>query len=97
MARNLASEYIPYTLTYQVWYDLDDAGTYVAPSQIIEMRCDGVVEYIYEWYGFRVYGNDNYWDVTKNSFWAREEHSAAWIYPKTQRNYLTWVTNDASK
>lgn len=33
------------------------------------MRCDGVVEYIYEWYSYRVFGNDTQWDVTKNDIW----------------------------
>lgn len=92
MGRNLASEQIAYNVGYQVYYDTSTAGSYVDDYEISSMRCDGVVEYIYEWFGFRVYGDDTYWDVTKNSVMGRETHSGSAISPKSQVNYLTLVT-----
>lgn len=55
------------------------------------MPCDGVVEYIYEWYGYRVFGNDTQWDVTKNDIWIRDQHSGTLTTPKKQVNYLTAI------
>ncbi|OPA79285.1 hypothetical protein BVG16_09360 [Paenibacillus selenitireducens] len=89
MGRNLRTENISYNLVYQVYYSTDDASTYVKYDEISSMRCDGVIEYIYEWYSNRVYGDDTYWDVTKNSFWGRDHHSGTAVTPKKQVNYLT--------
>lgn len=95
MGRRLISEEISYNLLYQVAYHLNqDLGTWVDPDEIIGMRCDGVVEYVYEWYGFRVYGNDNYWDVTRFGLWNQDHHSGTAITPKSQTNYLTLVTTN---
>lgn len=97
MGRNLVSSYIPYSVNYQMYYDTATAGTFVDTNEISSMRCDGVVEYIYEWYGFRVYGNDTYWDITKNSYMGRSEHSYDFISPKSQAGYLTLVTSSIPK
>lgn len=94
MARRLVDENISYNLGYQVYYNSSTAGTWVDPSEITSMRCDGVVEYIYEWSGFRVYGSNTYWDVTKASVSARESHSGTAVTPKKQaQTYLTKVTS----
>ncbi len=55
------------------------------------MRCDGVVEYIYEWYGYRVYGSNDYWDVTEHSAKIKDHHSGIAITLKKQTNYLALV------
>lgn len=73
---------------------MKDAGKWVSPSEVSSMRCDGVVEYIYEYYGFRVYGSSSDWDVSKASFDIREKHSRTNITPKKQVNYLTLVDDD---
>ena len=91
MGRRLKDEQISYNVAYQVYYNTGSSGTWVDPDEIISMRCDGVVEYIYEWYGYRVYGSDTYWDVTKNSFWGRNHHSGTAVTPKSQVNYMTLV------
>lgn len=94
MARRLVDEQISYNLLYQVYYNTTAAGTWVDPGEITSMRCDGVVEYIYEWYGFRVYGSDTYWDVTKAGWSGREHHSGTLVTPKSQAlAYLTRVTS----
>lgn len=97
MGRKLKDEQISYNLAYQVYYDTGTSGTWVEPNEVSSMRCDGVVEYIYEWYGFRVYGSDTYWDVTKNSFWGRDHHSGTAVTPKSQSGYLTLVTSSVPK
>lgn len=97
MGRKLRTENISYNLAYQVYYNTGTAGTWVSYDEISSMRCDGVVEYIYEWYGFRVYGSDKYWDVTKNSFWGRDHHSGTAITPKKQVGYLNLVTSSVPK
>jgi len=94
MARRLVDEQISYNVLYQVYYNSSTVGTWVDPGEITSMRCDGVVEYIYEWYGFRVYGSTTYWDVTKAGWSGREHHSGSLITPKSQaQTYLTKVTS----
>lgn len=90
--RKLVTDYIPYNLLYQINYDTSTSGAYVDDYEISSMRCDGVVEYIHEWYDFRIYGNDTYWDVTVNSDAGREHHSGTLITPKTQTYYMTKIT-----
>lgn len=95
LARTLRSEAIPYSLGFQVYYDeTSTTGTWVDPHEIQSMRCDGVIEYVFEWYGFRVFGSDSYRDVTKNSSANRNLHSGTQVSPKTQaQSYLTKVTS----
>jgi hypothetical protein len=97
LGRKLRSEHIPYTLIYQVNYNTKTSGTWVDAEEITQMRCDGVVEYIYEWYGFRVYGHDQYWDVTKNSAINRDHHSLNLVTPKSQTGYLSKVQSGVPK
>ncbi|MHB8170196.1 MAG: hypothetical protein ACYDG6_01435 [Thermincolia bacterium] len=97
MGRKLTTEAIEYNLAYQVYYDIGTSGVWVDASDITSMRCDGVVEYIYEWYGFRVYGSDTYWDVTSVSYWGRDHHSGTAITPEKQPGYLTLVTTSVPK
>ena len=93
MGRKLKNEQIAYNLAYQVYYNPSTSGTWVDPSEISSMRCDGVVEYIYEWYGYRVYGSDTYWDVTSSSYGGRDHHSGTAVTPSSQSGYLTLVTS----
>lgn len=94
MARKLATEQIPYSLLFQVDYNSFSVGSWVEPSEISAMRCDGVVEYVYEWYGFRVYGNDGQWDVTRADPVIKALHSGMAVTPKIQANsHLTKVSS----
>lgn len=50
------------TIDYTAWAQLVtewSPGTYVSPSEIDELRCDGVVEYAYEWNDLWVWGKAN--------------------------------------
>ncbi|SHH76667.1 hypothetical protein [Clostridium grantii] len=91
MGRKLADDQISYNAAYEVYYNTSTSGSWVNTNEITSMRCDGVVEYIYEWYGYRVYGSDTYWDVTKVSFWGRDHHSGTAVTPEKQASYLTKV------
>lgn len=78
----------PYTVVNQIYYDLTSSSTYVYPSVINSIRCDGVVEYTYEWYGYRVGGPDNYWNITINATANLNAHAGLNITPKKQCNNL---------
>ena len=91
MGRNLRTEKISYNLAYQIYYNHSGASNYVHYDEITSMRCDGLVEYIYEWYSYRVYGNDSRWDITKNNVLNREHHGGTLITPKKQVNYLVEI------
>jgi hypothetical protein len=94
MARKLKDEQIQYTVAEQVMYNDTTAGSWVDPWEVAAMRCDGVVEYVYEWYGFRVFGNDTYWDVTRTSRMGRDLHAGIGITPKKQaQSYLYKVSS----
>lgn len=88
-ARNIAWRHIPYSLVYQVDYDLNSVGTYVDVNEITGMRCDGVVEYTYEWNNFNVYASD----VSVADANIKNSHSGAAINPKSQTSYLTKISS----
>lgn len=93
MARRLKDEAITYSGVHQVDSAVWGIGTWVDPYDVVSMRCDGVVEYIFEWYGYRVYGSDTQWDVTRaNDYWIWYYHGFNYVNPKTQaQNFLTRV------
>ncbi len=97
MSRRLVSECISYNAAYQVYYDTDAAGQWLYPEDITSMRCDGVIEYIYEYYGDRVYGDNNNWDISENNYTTRGLHSGAAVNPSSQAQYyLTFVSSTAN-
>lgn len=84
---------ISYNVLDQIVYSAG-SNTWVKPENISHLRCDGVVEYTYEWYGYRVGGPDGEWDITRNltaNYW---EHSGFFITPRKQHeNLLTFVSS----
>lgn len=50
------------TISY-IWYDIieesPNSGTYLQVNEIEKIRCDGVVEYAYEWNNFNVWGKSD--------------------------------------
>ncbi|MFZ3590257.1 hypothetical protein ACOI1C_13570 [Bacillus sp. DJP31] len=97
MGRRLVTEAISYNVGYQVYYDTGASGSWVEADEITSMRCDGVVEWIYEWYGHRVYGSDTKWDVSKADYWIRDHHGGTLITPKRQKDYMSLVTASTPK
>jgi len=85
---------LPYTFVNQIYYDLSSSNYLVYPSMISSIRCDGVVEYAYEWYAYRVGGPDNYWDITINAAENLNAHAGNNITPKKQcTQLLTYVSS----
>lgn len=84
---------ISYNVLDQIVYSAG-SNTWVKPENISNLRCDGVVEYTYEWYGYRVGGPDGKWDITRNltaNYW---EHSGFFITPRKQHeSLLTFVSS----
>lgn len=91
MGRLLATENIGYLVEGQISHS--STGTsYIQPDEIAYLRCDGVVEYCYEWYDFRVYGSNSQWDITYAGNTAH--HSLPNITPKIQaESYMTFIQN----
>lgn len=86
---------IPYDITTQLHYNVDDvSGNYVYPRHIGTMRCDGVVEYVFELNGYRIYGSDDYWDISYKSEDNQEHHSGFKITPASQADYLVYCHDD---
>ena len=65
MARYFAlSRDIPYTLYYLMEYN-GYSGSYIYRENVSKLRCDGLVEYCYEWYNFPVQTDVNgNWDIS---------------------------------
>jgi hypothetical protein len=78
---------IPYNVLDQIVYDAG-SSYWVYPGDITHLRCDGVVEYVYEWCSFRVGGPDSSWDISRNLIANYWEHSAFFITPRKQHTEL---------
>lgn len=85
---------ISYTVTKQLDATLQPGATKIQPTDVTSVRCDGFVEYCYEYYGYRIYGDDDHWDITKSDAANVEEHAgnpllAQNVSPKKQaQNYM---------
>lgn len=95
MSARLASDRIAYVFDKQMEVNSSIYGSKVtvAPADITKMRCDGVVEYCYEYYGYRVYGNDSYWNISTASSTVHGHHGGLVnINPyKQATQYMTWA------
>ena len=62
------------------------------PYDIKSLRCDGIVEYCYEWQNVRIFGSDARWDISKNDQGNKDHHSGTATTPKKQaQNYMTGI------
>ena len=76
-------------ITYNQLYD----NSIVEPSRITALRCDGVIEYVYEYYGYKVGGASNNWNITIDNSSNYAAHNLYNITPKIQNeSLLTRVT-----
>ncbi len=72
---------LSYNALYQVWYSKDsNKNGIVDVNEITSIRCDGLVEYCYEFYGLSVYGGN----ISKFDTSIRNAHSAPNVTPKQQ-------------
>lgn len=96
----LANELAIYDITYSyiepIDYDERANMVQVEPFDITNFRCDGFVEYCYEYYGYRIYGDDENWDISNPNTSSKSEHNGLFLTPKTQaQDYMTLVTGNA--
>ena len=89
VAYAMTLENILYTPLKQLDYTSTN-NMFVHPGEITHSRCDGVVEYSYELNDIRIYGNDDYWDISKRGSQNKKHHSGIKITPKKQASvYMT--------
>lgn len=70
----------------------------IEPYDIASLRCDGFVEYCYEYYGYRVYGPNGGWDISYPSLANKDNHSLNYIMPKSQaQDFLDFVTGNEER
>ena len=95
-ARSLAADFIGYTIWGQINYPVDNnptGKTTVGISDITAMRCDGVVEYCYEYNNIRIYDNSSYWDISNWGPKCYKKHQLIGITPYEQAaSYMTVVS-----
>ncbi len=97
VANRLANDLISYKSMGQLAFNQNILGTktYITYEDITHMRCDGVVEYCYEFNGYRVYGDDTKWNISKANINNYNHHDVALqINPQVQANsYMTKVSS----
>jgi hypothetical protein len=94
VSKALELQGISYTVLDQIDYSAGNSY-WVKPEHITDLRCDGVVEYVYEWYGYRVCGSQLYWNISRNLTSNKTEHSGTNFTPRKQRKYyLEHVTDN---
>jgi len=62
MGRKIANNNISYSFVVQMQYGSSSNWVYV--EDITGIRCDGVIEYCYEWNNYRVFGWNAWWDIS---------------------------------
>lgn len=92
MGRRLITEDLGYTPFSQIDHFVTSSSSWVYPGDLWLIRCDGVVEYCFEWYGYRIYGSDSLWDITRGGIATINHHGLASVTPKSQaQSYMTLV------
>lgn len=90
MGRLLVTENIGYTPAGQIAHNISSTTAYIQPDEISAIRCDGVVEYCYEWFNFRIYGSSSQWDITISG--NTYHHALPYITPQSQaEDYMTRI------
>ncbi len=97
MSYKLATDQIPYHFWGQMFVDEAVFGTTqtrIEPRNITGMRCDGVVEYCYEYCNYKIYGGISTWNISKNDKECFNKHNHIGINPETQAGkYMILVTS----
>jgi len=71
-------------------------GNYIRPFNVTNLRCDGLVEYCYEWYNWPVlYDGNGNWDISNWTTGSNNYHSNLFLTntgdtfnPVTQWSYM---------
>lgn len=96
MSYKLATDQIPYHPWGQMFVDesvFGTAQTRIEPRNITGMRCDGVVEYCYEYCNYRIWGSDSTWNISKNNRDCFNAHNNIVVNPVTQAMDMTKLTS----
>ena len=73
-------------------YSATNTGRTIQPEDIATIRCDGVVEYSYEYNGLRIGGGNSDWNISIDKDANFNAHTGAAITPKKQtESYMTFV------
>ena len=92
MGRKLITEDLGYTPLSQIDHFVFSSNNWVYPEDLWLIRCDGVVEYCYEWHGYRIYGSDSLWNISRGGFATLDHHSGTLVTPRKQsQNHMTLV------
>ena len=92
LARELETYDIDYILTHQMRATVWPDASKIEPEDIVELRCDGFVEYCYEYNGIRIFGDDEHWDISAASAENIAHHSISNVTPKIQaEDYMILV------
>lgn len=86
-ARMLTLQRISYILLRQVDFAViyhTDTARKGTVDEIKAVRCDGVIEYSYEYNNVRVAGNDTTWDVSRLSWLNNDAHMGVNVTPEKQ-------------
>lgn len=87
-AEDLVDEGIPYTFLSIL--TTSKGGGNIEPSDITKIRCDGVVEYCYEYNGIRLQGGA-YWNIA--TYLGALNHDSVLMSPKTQHDVFDLKVN----
>lgn len=92
-ANDLVNERIPYSIATPIHYSRSTSATIKHPvSDIDTIRCDGFVEYAYEYNDIRVFGSDSYWNVARVGDIYENAHDTLSLTPKKQAsNYMVRI------
>jgi len=89
MARIFADKQrISYTLVDMLHYN-QRGQTYVLSDDVTNLRCDGLVEYCYEWYNFPILTDyTGQWDISKTTSTMKHTSIMAGMNPVSQWNAM---------
>lgn len=92
-AREIAYNRVPYVgLSPIKYYSVSSSQYYYTPDDIKSIRCDGVVEYSYEYNLIRVSGGNSNWNIARNDSSAQSAHNTLMVTPQQQaENYMVKV------
>lgn len=94
-ARELVGESVQYTVTEQLTYhSATSTGTSKGePSDIYRIRCDGVVEYCFEYNDIIIWGaNSQYGNISIKNSRNVDYHRGGYIVPSTQAGVMNLIT-----
>ena len=87
LGQDLLIEAINYTFYPMLTHNASSSAETIKPENILKIRCDGVTEYCYEFWGVRLQGSDGRWDISTPN--GAKYHNQVTYSPKNQSTFLT--------